>query len=267
MPSTLDIQKTFDEIRNQYKAESEAAKKGHSFLIYGDFGTCKTGVVATTCPRPVYIHSFDPGGTKMRRIQELIDSGDVLVERFEDEDPSHPTEFRRWVNRWAQLEKSDIFNHVGTFCLDSLTMWGECILNALAGGIKENTIIDPGKYGQQQNIMRTYIRKMMSLPCNVVVVAHKDYTKDEVLGTVRTHLATTGKSQFKIPALFEEIYVTDAKMQLVKQENGEKIEQLVPTFTTKPKGGAQARTKMGDRIFDTVEPADFTALMKKAGVL
>lgn len=259
MPQTIDIATEIAALREQYRGASTKAQRGHSFLIYGDFGTCKTGVVGLTAPRPVYFHSFDPKGTDMARLQPLIDSGDVLVERFEDENPAKPTEFDRWKKRWTELMRTDIFDQVGTFCLDSLTFWGEAILNRVMRGIQEDTIIDQGKWGQQQNIMRTYIRQMISLPCNFVLLAHQDYTVNKTTDRMKTHIATTGKSQFKLPGLFEEVYQVDAKTN--------KDSELEPSFLTKPKGGAQARTKMGDGIFDTTEPADISALMRKAKVL
>ena len=65
----LKVQKRAEEVRNRYK---ESASSWVNILAYGDFGTGKTSVAAT-CPTPVFIDSFDPGGTKTAVLKPQID--------------------------------------------------------------------------------------------------------------------------------------------------------------------------------------------------
>ena len=75
-PKFLKVKERAMKARQMY---ADSASQFSNFLIYGDFGTGKTQILST-CPKPVFIDSFDPGGTKTAALQPLIDKGDVIVD-------------------------------------------------------------------------------------------------------------------------------------------------------------------------------------------
>jgi len=98
----MEAKKTFDDIQSAY--DSDSTTETFNALVYGDIGTGKT-YLARTCIQPVLIHSFDPGGTKS--LSDVIEGGDVYVEKFESENSKKPTEYARWEKRFDELRNVD----------------------------------------------------------------------------------------------------------------------------------------------------------------
>ena len=75
-------------------------------VVYGDFGTGKTHFIST-CPKPLLIHSFDPGGSKIPPLQKLVDEGNCIIDpRFEDRkgnDWEKPAVFKMWEKEMEEL--------------------------------------------------------------------------------------------------------------------------------------------------------------------
>ena len=88
---TLTIQSHFADLRNRY---NETRSKYINILALGGYGSGKTQLFST-CPKPIKIDSFDPGGTNTAALQPLIDKGDLIVSRFEDDDWTPDPERRK----------------------------------------------------------------------------------------------------------------------------------------------------------------------------
>ena len=102
----------------QKERENPRRKKLHCLLL-GDKGAGKTTFLATA-PRPILIHSFDPGGTES--IQDFIDAGGVFVDtQFERDNLQHPTAYLAWEREFNRLGHSGLFENIGTYAIDSLT--------------------------------------------------------------------------------------------------------------------------------------------------
>lgn len=215
----LNVQDEFFKIRDRYKEQSK--KRGTNFLVYGDFGSGKTRLAAT-CPRPVLVHSFDPGGSVTLR--KWIDKGEVLVDaRFEreEDEKGDPTAYTDWEKEFNRLRKKGLFDHIGTYVIDSITTMSESLMNAV---MKRNNKQKPfaqdlhtyipqqRDYLVQQYTLRDVLNVCTGLPCNFMCIGHIDRNQDEVTGQTIATPMITGKFAQKVPMLFDEVYVTDVKL-------------------------------------------------------
>lgn len=259
----LDIKARAQQIQKAY-AERPIPEKVN-ILASGPVGSGKT-LLATTCPGPVLVHSFDPGGTDT--IAEFLGSGKMLADtRFELEDPKKPSVFALWYAEVTKLEKEGFFNSIGTYFVDSGTYWAEALMNKI---MTEGTAKHPGSragqnpqiqdYGEQQTRARNVLREIVKFPCNVVFTLHT-YTEKVVndkgeIVSLTDEYAVSGKMKWKMPSLFGELYA------LVVQGSGDAARFQLQTKSTTQ---TQARTRMGRNIFKKYEPQDIKALLKKVG--
>ena len=125
-----DFKKELQRVQNYY-AQDELQKR-FSALITGESGSGKTYLLRTA-RKPVFIDSFDPGGSK--GLRKWISRGEIVVDtRWERDDPLHPTAFDRWEREFNQRYRNGFFDNFGTYCLDSATTWADA---AMAKRLKE----------------------------------------------------------------------------------------------------------------------------------
>lgn len=265
MASLLSIKKHAEDIRKMY--EEDPRNRTFNGIIHGPIKTGKTSLLKT-CPKPVLVHSFDPGGTDV--LKDLINEKKILADtRFEIEDPFKPKAFRLWEDEFNYLYKINYFDHIGTFAIDSMTTWAQTIMYEV---IRKAVLSPKGKKAQremgeapreqdwlpQMAFIENYIRKFLSLPCNCILLGHSDQPKDRernVIGDLG--IMITGKLRERVPALFSEIYYL--KIKDYKKETRELL--------TKPTYGIQAGTRLGNGgKLDAKEPADIGKIMKKVGL-
>ena len=254
----LKIQSRVESVRDQYRS---SASQFSNFLVYGDFGTGKTKL-ASTCPTPVFIDSFDPGGTKTAALQEGIGKGDIIVDnRWEKESWRHPIAYKAWDEEMVAREKEGFFDYIGTYVLDSATKWSDALMFEImrrgSGGASR-----AGKNPQLQDYLLQQLTAidclghMMSLPCHTLVTGHKGIEKDETTGKIETGLLMYGKLSAKVPLVFDEKYITRVK-------DSSKGSEYV--LQTKNDGYYKAETRIGGGKFDTFEAPDIKRLLVKAG--
>ena len=253
----LDIQAEFAKLKTMY---NENPKKGKiNILLLGESGTGKTFLMRTA-PKPVHIDSFDPGATD--GLDKFIQSGQVIVDnRWEDDQPWAPTKFVEWEKETERRIKIGYFDHIETYMLDSATTWSQAIMNEILkrAGIPGQAPRFTHDYGPQKVAINNWIRRLIQLPCNVVITGHLETKKDEVSGKVLKRFMTTGQGSVVIPLLFGEIWVMDPK----NTSSGVNYRIL-----TKATGGDLARSRIAaDGLLDQYEKPDLSGIMKKAGLL
>ncbi len=250
----LLIQKRANEVREHY---SNSSSKFSNFLIYGDFGTGKTQL-ASTCPTPVWIDSFDPGGTKTAALQPLIAKGDIIVDnRWERDSWKAPSAFNLWEKEMEIRKRDGIFDSIATFMLDSITKWADCMMNEICrrqGRSGKTPQIQD--YLVQQMTTVDWLGELMSYPCHVLVTGHIGMLKDEVSGKVETGLLLAGKLSEKVPLCFDEKYIARVK---------DSSQGPVHWLQTKNDGYYKAETRMGGSKFEQLETPDIKYLLNKAG--
>lgn len=242
------------DVRDIYAPDS--VTKMFNALVYGDFGTGKTYSLRTA-PKPVLIHSFDPGGT--RSIKTLIDKGEVLADtRFEEEDAINPTAYRSWEDTFDALRGTEIFNHIGTYVLDSVTTWSDALMNAILK--EEGRAGNPPQiqdYQVQMGTMRDAIKVLTGLPCNVIVTGHIDVIQDQVSGRIISGPMVTGKMKQKMPLLFDEIYVSLAS------QTSQGIDYA---FLTQNNGKYKARSRLAEQgQLELRESQNWKDILRKTG--
>ena len=265
MSSLLSIKREAAKIKKMY--EEDPRSNSFRGIIHGPIKVGKTSLLRD-CPKPVLVHSFDPGGTDV--LKDLIITGEVLVDTsFEQEDPFHPKACRLWEDTFNDLCKREFFNHVGTFAIDSMTTWAQTIMYEIIRravsspkGKKAGRVLGESPREQdwlpQMSFIENYMRKFLSLPCHCILLGHSDQPKDrDGIATGDLGIMITGKLRERIPALFSEIYYL--RMKDYKKETRELL--------VKPVYGIQVGTRLGSGgKLDKIEPPNLGSIMKKAGL-
>lgn len=241
-------------IRERYGAKDLTTNL--RLLIYGTSGSGKTYSLRTA-KTPLWIDSFDPGGSTA--LNDMVQNGSaVVITEYENEDAKHPSAFKLWDDNFDKLESANVFEKVGTYVLDSATTWAQAVLNEVlkrsgrAGGVPQQNDWYP-----QMTIMEAAVKRILSLPCDVVFICHDDVLKDELTGRVMRAPLLTGKSRKRIPLLFSEIYFADVRRT---PKGNNYVWQMRKDATN------EARSRLAGipgSVIEDFEPQDFRALMQK----
>ena len=251
----LDIKTEIKKIKEFYA--SDPKQKTFNLLLVGESGSGKT-FMSRTARKPVHIDSFDIGGTKC--VRKWIEKGEIIVDsRWESEDPLKPSEFKEWKKEFNYRLTSGYFNHFGTYWLSSGTSWSDTVMNYILAkvGLAGEAPRWAKDYVPQKTVIRNYITKMLSLPCDFVFEGHLKLVEDPDKGSVFRFM-TTGQGMVTIPLLFDEIYVTSPK------ETSSGIEYRLLTKST---GTFLARSRLSaDGLLETYEKPDLKYILKKVGM-
>ena len=257
-----------DKERERLRQNWNTNPRNFSFkaLVTGESGTGKTHLLRTA-RTPIHIDSFDPGGTKV--LQDMILKGEVIADtEYEEENPYEPAKFNRWKNEFETRLRNNYFNELGTYCLDSSTMWSAAIMNqqlkAAKGGSRAGQApqwsVD---YVPAKVEAVNYITKILSLPCDVIVTGHlKDMYENkktltgEEQSLVGYRYLAVGDAKVYIPLKFDEIYVT-----LVEPARGTNKPEY--KLLTASMGLYQAKTRIGRGKFETFEEPNIKKLLAK----
>lgn len=265
-PPSLNVEVNWDEIEKRYQEEKRNDKL--NFLIYGRTGTGKSHLIST-CPKPVLVHSFDPGGTKtLNRFKdkELIKDGFRHIEyfldtRFEKDDANKPTAYKLWEQEVNRLYEKGMFNNIGTYVIDSGTNWLKAQMSEILRQEKrpgEPTQIQD--WGTQLGFAVQALNAMCNLPCNFVLIGHIMVKEDKVDGRNHSYLFTQGeKIKTLIPLNFDEVYILDAK-ECSKTTDPEGVQrELIVKITGKHDARSRMQMKEGRMA------PDLRAILKAGG--
>jgi len=249
----LKIQKRYKEVQDRYANSSSIYR---NMLVIGDYGTGKTQLFGT-CPKPVHIDSFDPGGTKTAALQPLIESGDIVVEnKYENDDWKNPWAYDQWVRDMRERIADGYFDYIGTYGLDSTTRWAMSMMYAIMSRGSKVSKPHAGETPQLQDFMlqqfdgADIISHIMALPCHTLITGHIALTKDEVTGKLETGLMLWGKFSNQLPLSFDEKYIM-------------RVEKDKHMLQVKNDGYYKAETRMGGTKFQKYEEPNIQALLKK----
>jgi hypothetical protein len=252
----LDAQVEFDKLQQMYKDQER--NKTFNAIVYGGMGSGKTQLLRT-CRPPIFVDSFDPGGSLTNRA--LIEQGKMYVDtRWELEDAAKPFVFELWDKEYHRRKKEEFFKQLGTYAIDSATTWAATIMNVIlrkAG--RPATFPFQNDYGPAMSILENAIKDFTTLPCDCILLCHNNMKTNEAEGKMLVGPLFWGKLVGRIPILFDEIYHAETK----ETSAGVKYHLL-----TRRTGNVEARTRLGaDGKFDTYEEPNIMNLLKKAGMV
>jgi len=193
------------------------------WLLYGESGSGKS-TSAATFPQPLLVLAFDPTdklkpylklgtpsslatderGTETRDVFD--DAGTVIcrVEYYIDRDPQDPDAYQRFLDR---LGVSGWHDGYATIVLDSVTF---C---ELAARKYAQYVLNPNvKDGRQwyaastESLEELCMIRLAGLHTNVVVIAHVDEDRDEVMGYMVRNPAFPGRLRKRVASGFGEFY-------------------------------------------------------------
>jgi hypothetical protein len=261
----LDIMKSVAEIQEMYATQN--SNQYTRILIFGDVGVGKTKLLET-CPQPVHVDSFDPGGTLSIRNKILTPdnpTGTIVADtRYENEDPSNPTALVAWDKTLEERISQGYFDYFSTYCVDSITMVSNAAMNytlkkkGRKDGIPVMMRGGDNDYVFMQSYMKPLLRKVLNLPCHVILVAHPALDEDDVDKKKFIGPKISGQLQTQLMLMMTEIYC----MRTITSKNG-----LVRSLLTQPDGLYRCRSRLASiGKIEVEEEPNISNILKKAGL-
>jgi hypothetical protein len=237
--------------------QKDPKQDSFNLLLLGEMGGGKTFILRTA-RFPVHLDSFDPGGSK--GLRKWIKEGKIIVDsRWESESRLAPWAFDEWLEVMEHRQRIGYFKHIGTYALDSSTMWAEAAMNKilLAASRPGTSPRFTKDYEPQKNLMRNSIKEILDLPCDFIMTGHLEQFNDVAEGTVRYRYMTTGKGAIIIPTQFDEIWVC------APTEGSGGVKYRVLTQST---GTHTCRSRLAELgLLEQYEEPDIKAILKKVG--
>lgn len=239
-------------------------------MLLGVKGSRKTSFIKTA-RKPIFIDSFDPGGTLS--IDDFIKdpANECYVDaQYETEDLRAPTAMDAWEREFEGRCKDGFFNSLGTYVLDGYYLMMESLLAKQrkkfgVGAIDDMTPESAVKGKDLRNLYGMFLeanlywtRRILNLPCNVIMTCHLDTYMDVTIGRTETTILAPGNaSKERVPVPFPEVWV-----RVQEEENG----KLTDSIITGPSGRYRGSTRIGKMgKLALKETPDFCAILRKCG--
>lgn len=255
MPNAADIQ----------------VSKNLSTLLIGDGGTHKTYYIGT-CPGPIWVGDFDKG------MAVHAGRADIDYDTFRDmpdgeKVPTGSMKDDGWYlygHSWPAFLKK--INEIGrsidtgtckylTLGIDSLTMAADSCWNYI---IKNNPGVKDGRqiWGLFLENMTALFSQLTGWPLIKVLTAHVQRNENLVTNTVEKLPLIGGKSSGKIPVMFDEVYYTSAKDEIIDSRKPAEKTQVYRIITTQDGIHKQAKSRALNIPNGTL--LDYKEIMKAA---
>lgn len=262
----LDARATTAKLLELYKGKD--TKKALSALILGDKGVGKTTLL-TSCRKPILHLCFDPGGEELPALRVMTEAGELLpVVHYQGNDA---VAFKAFEDDWPLLSNPEFLGQFATVCLDSLTTFGEAgieyVLSKVVGtqtkaGVhgEKMELQDWGTFG---DLMRRWIKTLLNLPMDVLILGHIRNDKDELTGRIIKEVMLPGRSAQNAPIWVSELWYLETKATYDAKGSTVITRRLVTGNTGDYKGSTRIG---GSGLLDLYEPADIKAILRKVGL-
>lgn len=217
-PASLQGTITLDSLRALYEVEEAHLRA----LVIGDKGVGKTKLLETA-RRPVLTYTFDPDGEQV--LFEDSPTGQAVCPKWllpithytkvnvstEPDGRNGQTAMNLFARDLMSMKKSGVFSQIGTVCLDSLTTFGDALIgktltDARAADAKHGKTMEIRDWGTFLNECTFWLKTLLSLPCDVVILGHIQQDKDEVTGRIINNVMLPGSGSQRAPILLSEVY-------------------------------------------------------------
>jgi phage nucleotide-binding protein len=212
---------------------SELRTEGNfKLLLMGDAGIGKT-VFATSLPGRTEVLDFDMKADSAalfwKKDSERL--ARINVEQFPPRiDRSPIQQLEELISKRYMPQQAKGKMDFDTLVLDSITTFSAAVLSHIVRsnpGIKRNVSAQgqqPGlqDYGILKREFQKLIPGLLSLPCNVVMLAHIATEKDEATGAMLRHTMMDGSFAKELPIYFKEVhrmYIKDGKRMIQTQSD------------------------------------------------
>jgi hypothetical protein len=204
-------------------------------FLLGDFGVGKS-VCAASFPTPGFLFDFDD-----------------TVQSYRNKDFDYET-FSLSALSWVAFEKTlrEVKKEVEagkyeTIVIDSTTSMTDVAMErALQLDPKRSVTGGPlwnCHYQIVKNLMEGKLRQIVSLPCNVVVIAHLKIIQDQETGSILgAEPLLTGQLSTSLPGYFGEVYCAFSKQVVAKKSGGKA--KTTYYVRTAPRGYYRARSRL-----------------------
>lgn len=230
-------------------SQNQTGSVGYSrILLMGDSGTGKTHFIGTM-PKP-FVADFDRG------LATLLGK-DIAAVQYSKEDW---LEFKQELQHWRKGARYGR----ETFAIDSLTQAAEAamfyVLKKNGRDKAQPTIAD---WGEAVREVKDAMDWISTLPCHVIVSAHNQLERDEVLGDIQYRPLVFGKDlPARLGIWFDEVYATTVATQL---EQGKPVSKY--RLQVRPDGRnkmVKSRMNKEGKLFEQYEEPDFNTLREKS---
>jgi len=203
-------------------------------LIEGDSGVGKT-CLASTFPGRIMFLDFDnkvDSAAAFLRHKGLTDQLNAIeVEQFPAQLGISPIDgLTKVISQKLIPQQKSGKMEFATLVLDSITTFSSATLAHIVKtnpGVKRNPTAQgpqPGlqDYGILHREFQRLIQGLLSLPCNVIMLAHLAIEKDEATGQIMRHAMMDGSFARELPIHFKEVwrlYVKDGKRLVQTQSD------------------------------------------------
>lgn len=228
-------------------------------LLVGPSGSGKT-VLASDFPGPIEYFDFD---MKVSSAAKYYENDKQRLENINVHQFGQLPLKDRMNAFMAKAKEIDQLAHAKkelpfkTIVVDSLTTFVAAILEDYKSvsqlGIKR-PMADVNSM-QDYQLLGIHLLKIitgfLALPCNVVIVAHTQYEKDDVTGMIRNQILMPGQLSAKLPIYFEEVYLLKTDL------NGKRVLQT----QSDAKNDLRSQRKLPSEI-----PARYEEIIKKRNI-
>jgi len=177
-------------------------------LLYGPSGTGKT-TLASTFPNPVFV-DLDDGMLSLEgqdityyTLNSHPSSDPDLIKMIGEKLAISDDAYAKSVEVIEQL--CNTFTEKDTLVIDSITFLNDYALaTVLASENQKKPRIQD--WGAAQKLIESIVSNINFADCNIVVIAHEQFVKDDESGFISWLPMTIGKLATKLPIYFDEVY-------------------------------------------------------------
>jgi len=223
-------------------------------LFYGPAGTGKT-TLASTYPNPHFV-DLDNGMLSLRgkdinyitiSAKETKDEDfiNLVGKQFAKADPY--TKTIKLVEAWANTLTAE-----DTLILDSLTFLNDFALEYVLKLANQSTprIQD---WGAAQKLLESIFTILNDTDCNLIIIAHDQFIKDDSSGVISWLPQTIGKLATKVSIYFDEVYRFISEPGIgAKKGNNTYVIETKPTRTTTAKSRLDLPARIENPTYEKI---------------
>jgi hypothetical protein len=224
-------------------------------FLTGNFGTGKS-VFAASCPTPGFVFDFDNGVQTYRGKNFDYESYSLSA-----------SDWVKFEKDLREIKKEVEAGKYQTVIIDSTTSMTDVAMErALQLDPKRSPTGGPlwsTHYMIVRNLMEGKLRQVISLPCNVVVIAHLQIIQDQETGAIiGAEPLLTGQLSKMVPGYFGEVYVSFSRQVTATKPGGKAETEFY--IRTLPKGYYKARSRLSgiERLLPDELSNNYTTLQK-----